>query len=234
METGCWKGTRKIVKVRRPSATSAPTFNPFAGIRLVPPSEADADPSQVAIDARPASDARIPDEANKEFDRSAGDKKSDVKEDDKHRVHRHHHHCDQQSHQDVHCGRRQKEKHNLHDGAAEEDERLVSEEVEEEPGGEHHDEDDERDQVPEEAEEEDQEDDDGVVHAEVGGVVAEARELVVETVGEGEGAEVEHELPWSGRKIDEGLGIEKKFGEDESCKEREKGEEKKTGKKMAK
>ncbi|KAL6180164.1 hypothetical protein ACLB2K_046831 [Fragaria x ananassa] len=41
------------------------------------------DPSQVAVDARTASDARIPDEANTEFDRPAGDKKSDVKEDDK-------------------------------------------------------------------------------------------------------------------------------------------------------
>ncbi|KAL6191844.1 hypothetical protein ACLB2K_038233 [Fragaria x ananassa] len=83
METGCWKGTRKIVKVRRPPTTSTPTSNPFAGIHLVPPSETDANPSQVVVDAQPTSDARVPDEANKELDRSAGDKKSDVKEGDK-------------------------------------------------------------------------------------------------------------------------------------------------------
>ncbi|XP_004302923.1 PREDICTED: uncharacterized protein LOC101299101 isoform 2 [Fragaria vesca subsp. vesca] len=75
--------TRKIVKVRRPPATSAPTSNPFAGMRLVPQSEASADPSQVAADAQPASDARILDGANQEFDKSAGDKESDVKEEDK-------------------------------------------------------------------------------------------------------------------------------------------------------
>lgn len=78
--------TRKIVKVRRPQSTSGPSSNPFAGIRLVPPSEASANPSQVAADAQPASEVRISGEANQQSDskpESAADKESDVKEEDK-------------------------------------------------------------------------------------------------------------------------------------------------------
>lgn len=78
--------TRKIVKVRRPQSTSGPSSNPFAGIRLVPPSEASADPSQVAADAQPASEVRVSGEANQQSDskpESAADKESDVKEEDK-------------------------------------------------------------------------------------------------------------------------------------------------------
>lgn len=75
--------TRKIVKVRRPQSTSGPSSNPFAGIRLVPPSEASADPSQVAVDAQPASEVRVSGEANQQSDskpESAADKESDAKE----------------------------------------------------------------------------------------------------------------------------------------------------------
>lgn len=78
--------TRKIVKVRRPQSTSGPSSNPFAGIRLVPPSEASADHSQVAADAQPASEVRVSGEANQQSDskpESAADKESDVKEEDK-------------------------------------------------------------------------------------------------------------------------------------------------------
>lgn len=75
--------TRKIVKVRRSQSTSGPSSNPFAGIRLVPPSEASADPSQVAADAQPASEVRVSGEANQQSDskpESAADKESDAKE----------------------------------------------------------------------------------------------------------------------------------------------------------
>lgn len=75
--------TRKIVKVRRPQSTSGPSSNPFAGIRLVPPSEASADPSQVAADAQLASEVRVSGEANQQSDskpESAADKESDAKE----------------------------------------------------------------------------------------------------------------------------------------------------------
>lgn len=75
--------TRKIVKVRRSQSTSGPSSNPFAGIRLVPPSEASADPSQVAADAQPASEVRVSGEANQKSDskpESAADKESDAKE----------------------------------------------------------------------------------------------------------------------------------------------------------
>ncbi|KAK9923293.1 hypothetical protein M0R45_031721 [Rubus argutus] len=78
--------TRKIVKVRRPQSTSGPSSNPFAGIRLVPPSEASVDPSQGAADAQPASEVRVSGEANQQSDskpESAADKESDVKEEDK-------------------------------------------------------------------------------------------------------------------------------------------------------
>lgn len=78
--------TRKIVKVRRPQSTSGPSSNPFAGIRLVPPSEASADPSQVAADAQPASEVRVSGEANQQSDskpESAAHKESDVKEEGK-------------------------------------------------------------------------------------------------------------------------------------------------------
>lgn len=75
--------TRKIVKVRRPQSTSGPSSNPFAGIRLVPPSEASADPSQVAADAQLASEVRVSGKANQQSDskpESAADKESDAKE----------------------------------------------------------------------------------------------------------------------------------------------------------
>ncbi|XP_024181328.1 nuclear pore complex protein NUP50A [Rosa chinensis] len=93
LETGTFKraseevlATRKIVKVRRPPTSSGPSSNPFAGIRLVPPSEASADPSQAATDVRPASEAKVSDDANQQSDskpESAADKESDVKEEDK-------------------------------------------------------------------------------------------------------------------------------------------------------
>ncbi|GLT52959.1 hypothetical protein SLA2020_262650 [Shorea laevis] len=48
--------TRRIVKVRRNQATSAPTFNPFAGIHLVPPTESNATSAEVTNEAQAAAD----------------------------------------------------------------------------------------------------------------------------------------------------------------------------------
>ncbi|KAM1011373.1 hypothetical protein ACFX13_047484 [Malus domestica] len=86
--------TRRIVKVRRQQTTSAPTANtsnPFAGIRLVPPTEESPAPAEAAASSPPACETRVSDEDNKQpeskveqadqvGDDSAADKENVVKE----------------------------------------------------------------------------------------------------------------------------------------------------------
>lgn len=68
-ETGTFKrasdqvlATRRIVKVRR-HPTSAPSSNPFAGIRLVPPTEAAANKTEVKIEAQVGLGAQVGEKA---------------------------------------------------------------------------------------------------------------------------------------------------------------------------
>ncbi|KAA0059280.1 nuclear pore complex protein NUP50A isoform X1 [Cucumis melo var. makuwa] len=70
-ETGTFKraseevlATRRIVKVRRGSTASAPSSNPFAGIRLVPPTENSGSVAEVQHDTEAADEKAGSDEAN--------------------------------------------------------------------------------------------------------------------------------------------------------------------------
>ncbi|KAI6691332.1 hypothetical protein NL676_028160 [Syzygium grande] len=68
--------TRRIVKVRRNQGTSAPSSNPFAGIRLVPPAE--AKPAEVSLEEEVVSEKSTAglDEEDKEIEKDAnGDNK---------------------------------------------------------------------------------------------------------------------------------------------------------------
>lgn len=56
--------TRRIVKVRRGQTASAPSSNPFAGIRLVPPTENSGSASEVKIDGQAGGEKTGSDEAN--------------------------------------------------------------------------------------------------------------------------------------------------------------------------
>jgi Ran-binding protein 3 len=64
-ETGTFKraseevlAARRIVKVRRNQTTSAPSFNPFAGINLVTPTESNATSAEVTNETQAAGDKR--------------------------------------------------------------------------------------------------------------------------------------------------------------------------------
>jgi len=68
-ETGTFKrasddviAARRIVKVRRNQTTSAPSFNPFAGINLVPPKESNSTSAEVTIEAQAAGEKRVSDD----------------------------------------------------------------------------------------------------------------------------------------------------------------------------
>ncbi|XP_038898125.1 nuclear pore complex protein NUP50A-like [Benincasa hispida] len=70
-ETGTFKraseevlATRRIVKVRRGPTASAPSSNPFAGIRLVPPTESSGSTAEVKSDTQEAGEKASSDEAN--------------------------------------------------------------------------------------------------------------------------------------------------------------------------
>lgn len=68
--------TRRIVKVRRNQGTSAPSSNPFAGIRLVPPAE--AKPAEVSLEEEVVSEKSTAglDEEDKEIEKDTnGDNK---------------------------------------------------------------------------------------------------------------------------------------------------------------
>ncbi|KAF7843318.1 nuclear pore complex protein NUP50A-like [Senna tora] len=72
LESGTFKraseevlATRRIVKVRRQQPTrSAPSSNPFAGIRLVTPTESSANPSEATTQAQLASENTTADDTN--------------------------------------------------------------------------------------------------------------------------------------------------------------------------
>lgn len=70
-ETGTFKraseevlATRRIVKVRRGPTASAPSSNPFAGIRLVPPTENSGNAAEVKSDMQATGEKASSDEAN--------------------------------------------------------------------------------------------------------------------------------------------------------------------------
>ncbi|KAJ7951813.1 Nuclear pore complex protein NUP50A [Quillaja saponaria] len=64
--------TRRIVKVRRQQTNSAPSSNPFAGIRLVAPTETSADTAEVTTEAHLAGE-KVPDDV-----KDSGDKTKDA------------------------------------------------------------------------------------------------------------------------------------------------------------
>ena len=70
LETGTFKrasqevmGTRRIVKVRRQPTNSAPSANPFAGIRLVAPTESSANPAETTTEVKSAGENTVADES---------------------------------------------------------------------------------------------------------------------------------------------------------------------------
>ncbi|KAE7997418.1 hypothetical protein FH972_002057 [Carpinus fangiana] len=80
--------TRRIVKVRRNQTTSAPAFNPFAGIQLVPPTESNATSAEVKNEAPAAAEKTGSDtvdgkdEAEGESAADEGNKQSENKTDE--------------------------------------------------------------------------------------------------------------------------------------------------------
>ncbi|RDX75928.1 Nuclear pore complex protein NUP50A, partial [Mucuna pruriens] len=70
LETGTFKraseevlATRRIVKVRRQPTNSAPSANPFAGIRLVAPTESSANPAESTTEVQSAGEDTIADDS---------------------------------------------------------------------------------------------------------------------------------------------------------------------------
>ncbi|XP_061338543.1 nuclear pore complex protein NUP50A-like [Gastrolobium bilobum] len=70
LETGTFKrandevlATRRIVKVRRQQTSSAPSSNPFAGIRLVAPTESSANPAEATIEVQSTGENTIADDS---------------------------------------------------------------------------------------------------------------------------------------------------------------------------
>ncbi|KAJ9692416.1 hypothetical protein PVL29_011462 [Vitis rotundifolia] len=63
---------RRIVKVRRQQTASTPSSNPFAGIRLVPPTEPISAPAEVSTEAQAASEKTVSRDTDEKDDESKG------------------------------------------------------------------------------------------------------------------------------------------------------------------
>ena len=63
---------RRIVKVRRQQTASTPSSNPFAGIRLVPPTEPISAPAEVSTEAQAASEKTVSRDKDEKDDESKG------------------------------------------------------------------------------------------------------------------------------------------------------------------
>lgn len=66
---------RRIVKVRRQQTASTPSSNPFAGIRLVPPTEPISAPAEVSTEAQAASEKTVSRDKDEKDDESKGTEK---------------------------------------------------------------------------------------------------------------------------------------------------------------